>query len=101
MDTQKARRSYPKLLRDIREVFRKHDPSGLFSMHVPDDEHDSDINRIISDLQHASGQEEVPRLLQKHLDEWIKDAGNDPFEICDRMASPIWDAWSEFKKNTR
>lgn len=101
MDTNKASKFYPKLLRDIQEVFRKHDPSGLFSLGVPNDEHDDDINRIVSELQHVSDPEEVPVLLKKHLGEWINSAGKDPSEVCQRMASPIWDAWCEFRNNTR
>ena len=97
MDKEKAAAAFPKLFEDIREVIYQHDPSGLFAMGAPKDEHDDSIHRIISLLQHIHGPEGVQEVLEDAMRDWIADKGDNPKEVCTAMAPAVWTAWSEFR----
>jgi hypothetical protein len=65
------------------------------------DEHDTEIYRVISRLQHLRSSEEVAEALEAELGGWIKDIGKDPKDICNSMAPAIWSAWCIFRENAR
>ena len=90
-------RSFGQLCSSIREVLQRHDPSNLFELGAPLDEHDSSVHRIIGGIQHAHDPAGVTEVLERELWDWINAAGNDPTRICAAMAPDVWRAWRAFK----
>jgi hypothetical protein len=82
MDAKKAAAAYPTLEKLIARVLIERDPSGLYAMGAPHDEHDGDVHSILVD----------------RLCGWIVDAGKDVEDLCSGMAPAIWEAWREFKR---
>lgn len=97
MDPAKAARAFPRLIAAMRTILHRHDPSGLFGMGAPEDEHDGSICRIISGLQLVRECNEVASILEAELGDWIADNGNDPEKVCQAMAPEVWEAWSTFQ----
>lgn len=95
MDPKKARAAYPQLFNAIRAVIYRHDPSGLFALGAPKDEHDDDVHRIISRLQHVDSPDAVPEILDDVMGYWFEE-NPDPKDFARAMAPPIWDAWCVF-----
>ncbi len=96
MDPKEARAAFLALLSQIREVVYRYDPSGLFSIGAPKDEHDDSIYKIISLLRHTHGPEEVPDVLEKAMGGWLADNPEASEEMWVSMASEIWEAWKTF-----
>jgi hypothetical protein len=97
MDPDKATAAFPVLEERIRQTLVAHDPSGLFELGAPRDEHDGDVHTIISRLQRASDETEVPGILEDALGHWIGDRRRVQRKVCEAMAPEVWDAWSAFK----
>jgi hypothetical protein len=97
MDPKKATAAYPALEKRVRNVLVEQDPSGLYAIGAPDDEHDEEVRRIISLLQRATSVADVREVLKDRLAPWILDAGKSVEDLCTKMAPPIWEAWCEFK----
>ena len=98
MDSKKASIAYPVLERKVVDILVAHDPSGLYALGAPRDEHDRDVHAIISRLQHASGPADVEGILADVLRPWLEDAGKSTTEFCAVMAPGIWEAWQNFRK---
>ncbi len=101
MDPTKARAAFPRLLSEIREVVYRYDPSGLFAIGAPKDEHDDSVYKIISLLQHIHSEEEVPQVLEKAMGGWLADNPEASEEVWTAMAPEIWDAWKAFLERAR
>ena len=101
MNKEEARAAFPGLFEAIREVLQRHDPSGLFAMGAPKDEHDDSINRIVARLQSVQSAEAVPEILEREVGGWIRGNGKDAVEVCAAMAPEIWVAWCEFREKAR
>ena len=97
MDSRKAVAAYPTLEKRVASVLIEHDPSGLYAMGAPHDEHDGDVRAIISALQRATSLADVRPILESTLGRWIRGAGKDVDVLCASMALPIWEAWCDFK----
>ena len=98
IEATRAAGAFPELLRTIRKVFYQHDPSGLFAVGAPEDEHDALIHMVISRLQYLRGSEEVAVVLEAELGGWIASNGKDPKDACSSMAPAIWSAWCVFRE---
>ena len=98
MNPDEASSAFAVLEAEIRDVFRRHDPSGLFGMGAPADEHDSDVHRVISALQRVADPCGVSEVLQSVWREWIAARGQDPIRVCDAMAPEVWSAWRAFRR---
>ena len=96
MDPQKAKAAFPELFHAIREVVYRHDPSGLFAISAPKDEHDDDVYRIISLLRHSRSMEEVPEVLDTVMGRWLSENPYASEEMWGSMAPEIWEAWKTF-----
>jgi hypothetical protein len=97
MDPKKAATAYPALKRRIVEILIANDPSGLFGLGAPYDEHDRDVHIIISKLQGATGTSDVEIILEEVLGGWMDSAGEPVTGLCAAMAPDIWEAWQDFK----
>lgn len=97
MDSRKTVAAYSTLEKRVGSVLIEHDPSGLYALGAPHDEHDGDVHAIISALQHATSVADVRPILESTLGSWIRDAGKDVDVLCATMAPPIWEAWRDFK----
>lgn len=97
MDAERAAAAYPALEKRVIGILVAHDPSGLFALGAPRDEHDRDVHTIISALQGATSVTDVRAILERELAHWITGASKDVDELCREMAEPIWDAWCEFR----
>ena len=98
MDAKKAAAAYPTLEKLIARVLIEHDPSGLYAMGAPHDEHGGDVRAIIASLQRATSLADVHSILVDRLCGWIVNAGKDVDDLCSSMAPAIWEAWREFKR---
>ena len=98
MDSKKASIAYPVLERKVVDILVAHDPTGLYGLGAPRDEHDRDVHAIISRLQDALGQADVEGILADVLRPWLDGAGESTRELCAAMAPGIWEAWQNFRK---
>ena len=96
MDPKKASKAFPTLFSNIREVVYRYDPSGLFAIGAPKDEHDDSVFKIISLLRDKHSQEEVPDVLDKAMGGWLADNPEASEEMWEEMAPEIWEAWKVF-----
>ena len=97
MDPKKAASAYSVLERRIVEILVAHDPSGLFALGAPHDEHDRDVHIIISKLRRAAGTSDVEIILEEVLGGWMNSAGKPTSQLCAAMAPDIWEAWQYFR----
>jgi hypothetical protein len=97
MDPKKAATAYPARERRVVEILIAHDPSGLFALGAPRDEHDAEARAIISKLQRATGTADVEGILDDVLGGWIRSAGKPTTDLCAAMAPDIWEAWRNFR----
>ena len=98
MDKNKAAAAFPELIATLRDVLRQHDPSGLFALGCPEDEHDDDIHRILSLLQGAQGRGDVVNVLDSVLSGWVPE--EERKATFEAMAPAVWAAWSAFLENS-
>ena len=98
MDPKKARAAFPELFNKIREIVYQHDPSGLFSVGAPKDEHDDSVYKIISLLRNKKSLEEVPDVLDKAMGGWLEENPEASDDMWVSMAPEIWEAWKTFLK---
>jgi hypothetical protein len=98
MDSKKASIAYRALERQVVDIVIAHDPSGLYALGAPRDEHDGDVHAIISRLQRASGPTDVESILAEVLRPWLDGASKSTTELCAAMAPGIWEAWHEFRR---
>ena len=96
MDPKKAKEAFPELFHAIREVVYRYEPSGLFAISAPKDEHDDDVYRIISLLRDSRGPEEVPEVLDNVMGGWLTENPHASEEMWVSMAPEIWEAWETF-----
>ena len=96
MDPKKASAAFPALFNTIREVVYRYDPSGLFSIGAPKDEHDDSVHKIISLLRSTHTLEEVPDVLDQAMGGWLEDNPYASGEMWESMAPEIWEAWKTF-----
>ena len=96
MDPEKAKAAFPVLFDAIKEVIYRYDPSGLFSIGAPKDEHDDSVYRIISLLRDTRSLDEVPDILDKAMGGWLAENPHATEEMWVSMAPEIWEAWKIF-----
>ena len=99
MDPKKASTAFPTLFSKIRKVVYRYDPSGLFAIGAPKDEHDDSVNKIISLLRYKHSPEEVPDVLENAMGGWLADNPEASEEKWVAMAPEIWEAWKAFLEN--
>src|SRR5437773_10857366 len=98
MDPKKASVAYSRLEERVVDILVAHDPSGLFALGAPRDEHDREVHAIISKLQHATGPEDVEGILSAVLRPWVEGAGKSVAALCAATAPDIWEAWQKFRE---
>ena len=96
MDPKKASAAFPALFHKVREIVYRYDPSGLFSIGAPQDEHDDSVYKIISLLRDKHSLEEVPDVLDKAMGGWLAENPDASEEMWVSMAPEIWEAWKTF-----
>ena len=98
MDPKKANAAFPELFAKIQDVLYRYDPSGLFSIGAPKDEHDDSVYKIISLLRYIRSLEEAPGILHKTMGGWLAENPQASEEMWALMAPEIWEAWQTFLK---
>ena len=101
MDPKKTGTAFPELFAKIQDVVYRYDPSGLFSIGAPKDEHDDSVYKIISLLRYIRSLEEVPGILDKAMGGWLPENPHASEEMWVSMAPEIWEAWRKFLKTSK
>ena len=96
MDSKKAGTAFPELFAKIQDVVYRYDPSGLFSIGAPKDEHDDSVYKIISLLRCICSLEEVPGILHKTMGGWLAENPHASEDMWISMAPEVWEAWKIF-----
>lgn len=91
-----VRLRYLNLHRGLTELLYRHDPIGLAAAGAPKDEYKSEVSTIIPRLKHATGPDNVRRILPEEFLRWFEDeqtAG--PESAYNDIACEIWEKFIE------
>ncbi len=97
-DGHSTHKAFPALFQGIRNAVIASDPTGLFSLGVPLDEHDDLIHRIISGLGAARQADDVEAILDNALRSWIDAAGGRKDGVVGELSPVIWHLWQNFRQ---